>query len=109
MRRPKSERYKWDESAGRMEQQRGGADVGSIVHYIAEDDHRHRCVAAIVTNVYGGDGVSVALVAFGYYTGQQSYHDHVLQNDPTNQPGGWHWPGHEFCNPAGEPGTPVSA
>jgi hypothetical protein len=78
------------------------AEVGSTVHLVAQGDTRMRCIAAIVTNVYSRDGDIVSLVAFGYWTGEQFFHDRVYRNLPINQTPNWHWPG-KNCIAAGDP------
>jgi hypothetical protein len=77
------------------------AEVGAIVHFVAEGDMKMRCMAAIVPNVDGSEGAYVSLVAFGYWTGDQFFHDHAFRNLPTNQTPNWHWPG-KHCRPAGK-------
>jgi hypothetical protein len=39
-----------------------------------------RCMAAIVTNVCGRDRDTVALVAFGYWTGEEFFHDRIIRS-----------------------------
>ena len=77
------------------------AYVGAVVHFIAEGDLRMRCMAAIVTNVLHLRGEEVSLVVFGYWTGEQFFHENVYPGRPATQETGWHWPG-PHCIPAGK-------
>jgi hypothetical protein len=72
--------------------------VGSIVHFIAVDDQRRRCMAAIVVDI---TEAGKSLHVFGYY-GNHSFREGVRHGRRhAHETGTWHWPGRD-CASAGE-------